>query len=67
MIFDNFLISSQPIGQYFKLPKSNINKLPESAWKFSFYLCSWISMAYILLFKSGCQLFSKPTLAWKGN
>lgn len=40
--------------------------MPESVWKCLFYLGSWTSVAYIILFKESCNYFHRPTLIWEG-
>ncbi|CAM6005683.1 unnamed protein product, partial [Sphagnum balticum] len=54
-----------PIASYFQLPKSDSEKMPESCWKFLFYLGTWSSMAYIILIKECCRYLQNPTLVWK--
>ncbi|XP_015789687.1 ceramide synthase 1 isoform X1 [Tetranychus urticae] len=55
----------KPIARYYRLPKQEREKLPESAWKFIFYLSTWCYTAYILLWQSGTNYFYKPTDVWK--
>jgi len=40
-----------PICQYFRLPILEQSKVPESAWKFTFYFISWSFVLYVLLIK----------------
>ncbi|XP_053211651.1 ceramide synthase 1-like [Panonychus citri] len=55
----------KPIARYYRLPKQEGDKLPESVWKFMFYLSTWCYTAYILLWQSGTNYFYKPTDVWK--
>ncbi|XP_053208711.1 ceramide synthase 1-like [Panonychus citri] len=55
----------KPIARYYVLPKQESDKLPESAWKFMFYLSTWSYSAYILLWQPGTNYFYKPTDVWK--
>ncbi|RWS08325.1 ceramide synthase 1-like protein, partial [Dinothrombium tinctorium] len=55
----------KPIAAYYKLPKDESEKLPESAWKCLFYTLSWMYVARIILLKPECQYFFRPSLVWK--
>ncbi|CAG2108706.1 unnamed protein product, partial [Medioppia subpectinata] len=47
----------KPIACYYALCKPDAEKMPESAWKFFFYLSTWSSMAYIILIKKKASYF----------
>jgi len=66
--FGRFLVTKhifKPIGSYFQLSRQDSAKMPESAWKFLFYLSTWSSMAYIILVKKRCSYFINPSIVWQ--
>ncbi|XP_054157239.1 ceramide synthase 1-like [Oppia nitens] len=54
-----------PIGQYYQLTKTDSKKMPESGWKFAFYLSTWSYMAYIIMMRKGAQYFYSPSIVWQ--
>ncbi|CAG2110123.1 unnamed protein product, partial [Medioppia subpectinata] len=54
-----------PIASYYALCKPDAEKMPESAWKFFFYLSTWSSMAYIILIKKKASYFINPSIVWR--
>ena len=58
---------TQPLAKSYKLSQESIDKFPESIWKFSVYLITWVWSAYIthdldIMFDLGSHWNSKsPT------
>lgn len=52
----------EPIGRYFKLTRSNQEKMPESAWKCLFYTGAWLLTFYSAVWKHG--FFQRPSSVW---
>jgi len=55
----------KPVGQSFRLARSDQAKMPESAWKFLFYLGSWSAIAYSVFKTTGPNYFSHPYKVWQ--
>ena len=52
----------KPIGRRYQLSEKVCEtKLPESAWKFCFYLISWTSVAYILILTDENKYLVRPS------
>lgn len=59
----------KPAGRYLELTKSNQAKMPESAWRFTFYLTSWSCVAYVLLWNHADILRDPPKsfIGWSAD
>lgn len=53
----------KPMASHFGLTRSNQDKMPESAWKFSYYFLSWLGILYVV-WTNG--FFQRPTSVWDG-
>ena len=57
----------QPVGDRCRLNREGREKLPESGWKFVFYLISWCTVAYVVLVQDGGRDLLKPASIWTGT
>ncbi|XP_042900601.1 ceramide synthase 1 [Parasteatoda tepidariorum] len=57
---------SKPLGRHYVLTPSNQSKMPESVWKFLYYLTAWSVNCYILILSGDHEFFQKPSSVWTG-
>ena len=63
----SFSCRRQPLGDRFHLNRDGREKLPESGWKFVFYLVSWCSVAHVVLVQEGGRFLQRPSSIWTGS
>ncbi|XP_072020618.1 ceramide synthase 1-like [Amphiura filiformis] len=54
-----------PLSNYAQLTEANVKKMPESAWRATFYIISWSFIAYVIV-GSHFELFTDPPSVFKG-
>ncbi|XP_054707136.1 ceramide synthase 1-like [Uloborus diversus] len=54
----------KPLSHYYALTPTNQRKMPESAWKFVYYLCAWSYSFYIVILSGNYEFFQKPSTVW---
>lgn len=57
----------KPICAWRKLPPTDAEKVPESGWKFLFYLSTWTAIATYMFTVEGMNFLANPRLAWDGK
>ncbi|XP_072560409.1 ceramide synthase 1-like [Paramormyrops kingsleyae] len=55
----------QPLARWSRLQPKDATKMPESAWKLTFYTLAWSYSAYLLFF-AGYSFFQDPGSAFRG-
>lgn len=56
----------KPLAQRFNLTPANAKKMPESAWKFLYYLCAWSYAFYVVILSGRYRFFQCPSTVWTG-
>ncbi|CAG2113786.1 unnamed protein product, partial [Medioppia subpectinata] len=54
-----------PFARLCRMSKSDVQKYPESAWKFFYYLFTFSFVVYLLFVQNCCDYFSRRDLIWK--
>jgi len=54
----------KPFARLCGMSKKDVQKYPESAWKFLFYLSTFSASVYIIFGKQCCPYFDNPSMAW---
>ncbi|GIY74932.1 ceramide synthase 1 [Caerostris extrusa] len=54
----------KPLAHYYRLTPTNQAKMPESAWKFVYYLCAWCYALYVVILSGNYKFFQKPSTVW---
>ena len=62
----SLFVSFQPLAHYAQLTPANIIKMPESAWRATFYIISWTFIAYVIV-GSHFELFTDPPSVFKSK
>ncbi|XP_071495957.1 ceramide synthase 1-like [Diadema antillarum] len=59
----------KPVGRVLQLTKTNQTKMPESAWRFFFYLTSWSFVAWALLYNHSVIVRDPPKsfIGWSAD
>ncbi|KFM71427.1 Ceramide synthase 1, partial [Stegodyphus mimosarum] len=55
----------KPLAHHYALTPTNQRKMPESAWKFVFYLCAWSYTCYVVILSGNYKFFQKPSTVWE--
>ncbi|GFS55834.1 ceramide synthase 1 [Nephila pilipes] len=55
----------KPLAHYYALTPTNQAKMPESAWKFTYYLCAWSYALYVVILSGNYMFFQKPSTVWE--
>ncbi|KAG8178483.1 hypothetical protein JTE90_024643 [Oedothorax gibbosus] len=56
----------KPLAVQYGLSPTNQAKMPESAWKFTYYLCAWSFSLYVVVLSGKYTFFQKPSSVWTG-
>ncbi|XP_015928113.2 ceramide synthase 1 isoform X2 [Parasteatoda tepidariorum] len=56
----------KPLAQHYGLTPTNQGKMPESAWKFFYYLSAWCYTSYVVILSGDYKFFQKPSTVWDG-
>ncbi|GFY45362.1 ceramide synthase 1 [Trichonephila inaurata madagascariensis] len=54
----------KPLARHYALTPTNQAKMPESAWKFTYYLCAWSYALYVVVLSGNYMFFQKPSTVW---
>ncbi|CAL1271700.1 unnamed protein product [Larinioides sclopetarius] len=55
----------KPLAHHYALTPMNQAKMPESAWKFTYYLCAWSYTLYVVVLSGNYMFFQKPSTVWE--